>query len=79
MHPSVKVDHVINIRITHKTARVMLMEAVAFKQKQEALNTLRAIQGVEECLYLQTCNRIEVYLVSEEVEKAIQEHIKKKK
>jgi glutamyl-tRNA reductase len=68
MHPSVKVDHVINIRITHKTARVMLMEAVAFKQKQEALNALRAIQGVEECLYLQTCNRIEVYLVSEEVE-----------
>jgi len=68
MHPSVKADHVINVRITHKNARVMLMEAVAFKEKQEALQALRAIEGVEECIYLQTCNRIEVYLVAEEAE-----------
>jgi glutamyl-tRNA reductase len=68
MHSSAKTDHVINVRITHKTARVMLMEAVAFKEKSQALAELSAMEGVEECLYLQTCNRIEIYLVSEEAE-----------
>ncbi len=72
MHAAAKVDHVINLRITHKTARVMLLEAVAFKDKTHALPELRSIEGVEECVYLQTCNRIEVYLVSEEAETAIE-------
>ncbi len=42
------------------------MEAVAFKEKSEALEEIRNLEGVEECIYLQTCNRIEIYLVSEE-------------
>lgn len=67
MKASRKVDHVLNIRITHKTARVPLMEAVAFQDKTQALTELRKIEGVEECLYLQTCNRIEIYLVAEEI------------
>ena len=68
MHSSAKTDHVLNVRITHKTARVMLMEAVAFKEKSQALAELSAMEGVEECLYLQTCNRIEIFLVAEEAE-----------
>ena len=71
MHSSAKVDHVLNIRITHKTAHVPLMEAIAFKDKPQALTELQAIEGVEECLYLQTCNRIEVYLVAEEAENTL--------
>lgn len=61
MQSSVKIDHVINVRITHKTARVPLLEAVAFKDKQKALAEIHALQNVEECLILQTCNRIEIY------------------
>ncbi|MCW3995177.1 MAG: glutamyl-tRNA reductase [Candidatus Bathyarchaeota archaeon] len=68
MHSSAKIDHVVNIRITHKTARVPLMEAVAFKDKAQALNELRALENVEECMILQTCNRIELFLVTEEAE-----------
>ena len=68
MHSKAKVDHIINVCITHKTSRVMLMEAVAFKEKSEALEELRTMEGVEECIYLQTCNRIEIYLVGEEAE-----------
>jgi glutamyl-tRNA reductase len=68
MHSSAKTDHILNVRITHKTARVMLMEAVAFKEKTQALAELHAMDGVEECLYLQTCNRIEIYLVAEEAQ-----------
>jgi len=42
------------------------MEAVAFKEKQSALAEVCALEGVEECLILQTCNRIEIFVVSEE-------------
>ena len=71
MHSSAKTDHVINVRITHKTARVPLMEAVAFKEKEAALAELKSLEDVEECLILQTCNRIELYIVTEEGEKTL--------
>jgi glutamyl-tRNA reductase len=66
MQYSAKIDHVINVRITHKTARVPLMEAVSFKDKEKALAEICSLKGVEECLILQTCNRIEIYAVSED-------------
>ncbi len=69
MLSSAKTDHVINVRITHKTARVPLLEAVSFKEKEKALAELRSIENIEECLILQTCNRIEIFIVSEEAEK----------
>jgi glutamyl-tRNA reductase len=69
MLSSVKIDHVINVRITHKTARVPLMEAVAFKEKAKALTELHSLENVEECLILQTCNRIELFIVTETAEK----------
>jgi glutamyl-tRNA reductase len=71
MHSSAKIDRVINVRITYKTARVPLMETVAFKDKEKALAEIRSLENVEECLILQTCNRIEIFVVTEEVEKAV--------
>jgi glutamyl-tRNA reductase len=71
MHSSSKTDHVVNVRITFKTAKVPLMEAVAFKDKVDALAEIRSLENVEECLLLQTCNRIELFLVSEAGEKAL--------
>ncbi len=68
MHSSAKTDHVINVRITHKTARVPLMEAVAFKDKSKALPEISSLENVEECLFLQTCNRIEIFAVAEPAE-----------
>jgi glutamyl-tRNA reductase len=47
------------------------MEAVVFKDKQQGLAELRSMENVEECLILQTCNRIELFLVSEEAEKTL--------
>ncbi len=69
MHSSVRNINIINVRITHKTARVPLMEVVAFKDKRSALKTIRSMENVDECVLLQTCNRIELYIVSEESEK----------
>ena len=71
MHSSAKVDHTINVRITHKTAHVPLMEAVAFKEKEKGLAKIRSLENVEECLILQTCNRIEIFVVTEEVANTI--------
>jgi glutamyl-tRNA reductase len=71
MHSSAKVDHVINVRVTHRTARVPLLEAVRFKEREKALAEVRALENVEECLILQTCNRIEIYVVSEEEKRTV--------
>jgi glutamyl-tRNA reductase len=69
MHSSAKTINIINVRITHKTARVPLMEAVAFKNTRSALTAIRSMQNVDECVLLQTCNRIELYIISEKGEK----------
>jgi glutamyl-tRNA reductase len=69
MHSSAKKNNIINVRITHKTAHVPLMEAVAFKNVGSAVKTIRSMENVDECVLLQTCNRIELYIVSEEGEK----------
>jgi glutamyl-tRNA reductase len=71
MLSSAKTDHVINVRITHKTAHVPLMEAVAFKEKGKALAEIRSMGNVEECLILQTCNRIELFVVTEAAEETV--------
>ncbi len=71
MHSSAKIDHTINVRMTHKTAHVPLMEAVAFKNKETALAEICSLENVEECLILQTCNRIEIYVVTEDVDNTL--------
>jgi glutamyl-tRNA reductase len=47
------------------------MEAAAFKNKEKALAEIRSLENVEECLILQTCNRIEIYVVTEDAENAV--------
>ncbi|MEM2081679.1 MAG: glutamyl-tRNA reductase [Candidatus Bathyarchaeia archaeon] len=69
MHSSARNVHIINVRITHKTARIPLIEAASFKDTKEALKTFRSMENVDECVLLQTCNRVEFYIVSEESEK----------
>lgn len=41
------------------------MEAVAFTEKKKGLEEIRVLENVEECLILQTCNRIELFIVTE--------------
>lgn len=72
MHPDVKTVNVANIRITHKTAHVPLLEAVSFKNKKDALTNVFSIGNIDECVILQTCNRIELYLVSQDDENTVQ-------
>jgi glutamyl-tRNA reductase len=45
---------------------VPLLEAVSFKDKANAYAEIRLLEGVQESVLIQTCNRIELYLVSED-------------
>ena len=71
MHASAKNVDVINVRITHKTAHVPLLEAVSFKDKANAYAEIRLLEGAQESVLIQTCNRIELYLVSENGQKTV--------
>ena len=71
MPSCVKPFDIVNVRITHKTARVPLLEAVSFKDKINAYAELRSLDGVQESVLIQTCNRIELYLVSEHGDRTV--------
>jgi glutamyl-tRNA reductase len=66
MHSSVENIDIVNVRITHKTANVPLLEAVAFNEKRDALTEIRSLGYADECVILQTCNRLEFFLVNKD-------------
>ena len=68
MRSSVENIDIVNVRITHKTADVPLLEAVAFKEKRDVLNEIRSLGYADECVLLQTCNRLEFFLVNKDGE-----------
>jgi len=68
MRSSVENIDIINVRITHKTADVPLLEAVSFKEKRDALNEIRSLGYADECVLLQTCNRLEFFAVNKDGE-----------
>ncbi|HLN44919.1 MAG: glutamyl-tRNA reductase [Chloroflexota bacterium] len=66
MHSSVANFDIVNVRITHKVADVPLLEAVAFDNKGNAMNEIKSLGYADECVLLQTCNRLEFYLVNKD-------------
>ena len=68
---SVKTFDIVNVRVTHKTAHVPLLEAVSFKDKAGAYAQMRSFGDAREMVLIQTCNRIELYLVSEDGGKTV--------
>ena len=64
MHSSVENIDIVNVRITHKCADVPLLEAVAFEDKGNAMNEILSSGFADEIVLLQTCNRLELFLVS---------------
>ena len=71
MHSSAKTIDVVNVRVTHKTAHVPLLEAVSFKDKTSAYSEIRSLEGIQESVLIQTCNRIELYLVSQDGDRTL--------
>ncbi|MFQ6135295.1 MAG: glutamyl-tRNA reductase [Nitrososphaerales archaeon] len=52
----------LNLRVTHKKTPIPVLEALNFRDAKRASREIKDIKGVEECLILQTCNRVEIYL-----------------
>ncbi len=61
--------HIITIGINHKTAPVELREQLAFSADtlEKALKQLRDTKSILECVILSTCNRVELYVVADQL------------
>jgi glutamyl-tRNA reductase len=57
--------HVINARVTYRKAPIHLLEKFAFADIDHAYDILIDKSGLQECTILQTCNRVEVFGVSQ--------------
>jgi glutamyl-tRNA reductase len=59
--------HTVNVRVTHKKADVPTLEAISFPDVGDALKDIKALPGVNGCIIIQTCNRMEIYVSTENV------------
>jgi len=66
---------IVVVGFNHRTAPVEVRERFSFTQNglEDGLSKLSEKKNVEECLILSTCNRVEVYAVSEKAEESIEE------
>ena len=64
---------IIVVGVNHKTAPVEIRERLAFPEERlpQALTQLKNSVGLQECLILSTCNRVEIYGVLSELDGAI--------
>lgn len=66
---------IIVIGLNHKTAPIDIRERLAFQDSEleEALQRVKSIPSIRETMILSTCNRVEIYATSKEVERAVQD------
>jgi glutamyl-tRNA reductase len=57
---------IVNARITYRTAPIHLLEKFTFKDVDNAHKAFLEKAGFDECVILQTCNRIEVFAASKD-------------
>lgn len=60
---------IINARVTYKNAPIHLLEKFAFKDVDAAHRAFIENAGVDECVILQTCNRVEVFAAAKSLDK----------
>ncbi|AEH45280.1 glutamyl-tRNA reductase [Thermodesulfatator indicus DSM 15286] len=64
-------DHIIIIGLNHRTAPVEIREKLAFAKKEvDPLNLFLQVPVIREVLFLSTCNRVEIILVTRNPEAA---------
>lgn len=57
--------NVINARVTYRKVPIHMLEKFTFKDLEKAYESFKNDESVKECVILQTCNRVEVYVASE--------------
>lgn len=55
-----KSPELINLRLSHHNASIRLLETCQLECSEPILNEIKNIQGIQECLLLKTCNRVEI-------------------
>lgn len=56
---------IVNARVTFRKSPIHVMEQFTFRNVASALSAFRAHAGLDECVIVQTCNRVEVYGAAE--------------
>lgn len=66
---------IVVVGLSHKTAPVEVRECFSFREPafDVGLADLHERGGIEECLILSTCNRVEVYAVSDDAEASVED------
>jgi glutamyl-tRNA reductase len=62
--------HTLNVRVTHKKADVPTLESISFPDVGEALKDIKKLPGIRGCVIIQTCNRMEIFVSTENVSEA---------
>lgn len=70
--------HIQAIGLNHKSAPIGIREKIPFSAKilPCALQRLHKYEGIEESIILSTCNRVELYVVTQNIQKGFQSGIK---
>jgi glutamyl-tRNA reductase len=58
---------ILNLRVTFKNAPIQALEKFTFKNLEDAYRGFLEIPGVKECVLMQTCNRVEIFLAHSNV------------
>ena len=65
--------HTINVRVTHKKADIPTLEMVSFPDTKKAVTEICGLSSVKECVIIQTCNRMEIFAATEDIDLAYHE------
>ena len=67
-------QRIVVVGLSHKTAPVELRERFSFSREEleDGLAVLSSKNHIEECMIISTCNRVEVYAVSENAEGSVE-------
>lgn len=58
----------LNVRITHKKAPIHVLEKFTFKDIAKAYRIFLTSGDIRECVILQTCNRVEIFLALDKID-----------
>jgi glutamyl-tRNA reductase len=68
--PATAPVHIVNARVTYRNAPIHMLEKFTFKDIDNAHKAFLKKAGFEECVILQTCNRVEVFAAAKSPDEA---------
>lgn len=61
---------VVSAHITHKWVDIRKLELYSAKEAKSLLSAIKSLDSVRECALLKTCNRVEMYVATEDAQRA---------